>query len=197
MLQFEYLWSNYSLTVWRIRISFEVVFVIWLSRVENFQLFHLCDYGFVPYFLSIEFIDNLVSCRFLLRVLVENCWAVLGANVRSLLVDRCRIMGCKEYFKYFFVGNGFGVEGYLCSFCVPCCSGWNLFICGIREMTSRVSRSHFFYAFNYVENCFNTPEAASCKCGNFRFLFFLISQYFSLPSLQMIFAQVSYVDKFN
>ena len=65
---------------------------------------------------------------FLLRVLEENCRAVLSADVRALAIQCRRVMALPEHIEQFVVGNLRRVERHLHDFGVSAATAANVFV---------------------------------------------------------------------
>ena len=85
---------------WVIR---NVILVVVFGRVEGFEGFECCyDFAFKDFFF-IELIDVLFCNMFLLRVFVEDCRAVLCADIIALAVECGGVMSdVEEYFDSYY-----------------------------------------------------------------------------------------------
>src|SRR5438045_3872394 len=61
--------------------------------------------------------------NFLLRRVIKNHGAVLGADIRALAIYACRVVNLPEFFKKGFIGDDCGIIFYQQGFGMACCIG--------------------------------------------------------------------------
>ena len=99
--------------------------------------------------------------------MIENGRSILCSNIGALPVASGRVVKCEKEFEKLLKGNLGSIEGDLNDFGMPGASGADLPIAWILHRAAGITRDHALDAFDLLEYCFQTPEAATAKCGKF------------------------------
>src|SRR5262245_31602092 len=97
------LWLNHHAAIALIRISLVIPLMIILSRVESVEFRQLSHNRLVPDFLLCDFSHDLFRDGFLLRRVIEDCGAILSADIGALTIQSRWIVDRKEDFEQFLV----------------------------------------------------------------------------------------------
>src|SRR6185437_3242268 len=105
--------------------------------------------------------------------MIEDCRAVLLAEVRALTVQLRGIVVLPENIEQVFIGNSGGVVIDLDRFRMACGVGANVFVGGVLHLTADVTDAGSGYARNLTKRRFYAPETSSCEscfCHNHSFI---------------------------
>src|SRR5262249_22142826 len=107
--------------------------------------------------------------RLLLRRMIKDGRAVLGAFVGALAIHGCRVVEGEEELQQLAVGNHRGVELHLNDLGVSCRPRTDLAIRGSGPGTTRIARCHLPEAAKLLEAGLEAPETpAGQRCDLFR-----------------------------
>ena len=96
LAELGYFGSDYHLAIWLARISPIVLLVILLRQKERGHGSNLGDNQMVPYTGRFQLHDHLLGDGLLLRAMEEYGRPVLRTNIRTLTVQRGRVMDGEE-----------------------------------------------------------------------------------------------------
>src|SRR5438067_860430 len=114
---------------------------------------------FVPDVLCLELPDDLLRHGLLLRGVVEDGRAVLGAHVPALAVERGRIVNREKDVEQVVERHDGGVEGDLHDLGVARGAGADVLVRRVRHAPPGVARLNLLDTLQVLEGGFQTPEA--------------------------------------
>jgi hypothetical protein len=94
----------------------------------------------------------------------------MGSHIRSLPVERCRIVGLPEYGQQFLVTDYCWIVFDVDYFGVTGVSSADFFITGIFLCSPSEAAGDGFYARQHLKNRFRAPVTSATEGGSFRFI---------------------------
>src|SRR3954453_7080205 len=151
-----------------VRIALQAILVEILGGIEICERDHLRHDGTRPFGLSA--LDGAFGGVALRVVVVENCGAVLRADVVALAVCGRRIVQAEEKVEDVVVRNLRRIELDLQRLGVAGAAGFHVRVARVVERAAGVADSRVDHAGQRTNELFDAPEAAAGECGGLRHL---------------------------
>lgn len=143
----------------------EVVLVVVFGFVKGACFFELGDDGVAENVVLGELVHEGPGGLFFFFVVVEDDGAVLGAHVRALSVEGGGVVDGEKDLQEILVADEVGIVGDLNDFGVAGTSAGHFAVGGVGGVAALVAGHHVGDAFEFFEEGFEAPEAASAKGG--------------------------------
>ncbi len=141
----------------------KIILVVFFRFEECFQGVDRGHDGSVICFSPVELLDYLLGDVLLFLIVVENYRTILRANVITLTIQSCWVMGCEEDLKNLPVGDDARIISNLENLHVPRCTSRNLFVGRLRGVASRIAGVNPYNALYLAEDSLGAPEASASK----------------------------------